>query len=262
MYETLHSDGKTKSRIEYTVWSEVFTCPDCAGEVVFLDEALDQETKRVRDSFPCPHCTSELTKNRMERCLDTRFDAHLKSTVRMPKRRPSLISYKVGKQRYEKTPDNYDLQTIERIQRLPFPQEDTYRQDDACAGKRRLLGRQVARRYSLIFSRPSFVSAARRPCASRALAQGQRAPRRSYSAYAIVLCRAGNIGMSVLARYAPTHFSQVNQYLTGVYYMAAQHAECSPWYILDGKLSRLSKAFQSISPRKGMPHSQQPLLHG
>ena len=27
MYETLHSDGKTKGRIEYTVWSEVFSCP-------------------------------------------------------------------------------------------------------------------------------------------------------------------------------------------------------------------------------------------
>jgi len=38
MYETFHTDGKTKGRIEYTVWSEVFTCPDCAGEVVFLDE--------------------------------------------------------------------------------------------------------------------------------------------------------------------------------------------------------------------------------
>jgi hypothetical protein len=43
-------------------------------------------------------------------------------------------------------------------------------------------------------------------------------------------------GMSVLARYAPTHFSQVNQYLNGVYYVGSQHAECSPWYILDGKL--------------------------
>jgi hypothetical protein len=29
----------TLGKIEYTVWSEVFTCPDCAKEVVFLDEA-------------------------------------------------------------------------------------------------------------------------------------------------------------------------------------------------------------------------------
>jgi len=53
MYETLHSDGKTKGRIEYTVWSEVFTCPHCAGEVVFLDEAFDKEVNTVSEEFPC-----------------------------------------------------------------------------------------------------------------------------------------------------------------------------------------------------------------
>ena len=57
MYETLHSDGKTKGRINFTVWSEVFTCPECAGEVNFVEEALDPTTKRVARCFPCPHCT-------------------------------------------------------------------------------------------------------------------------------------------------------------------------------------------------------------
>jgi hypothetical protein len=38
--------------------------------------------------------------------------------------------------------------------------------------------------------------------------------------------------MSILNRYRPTGYSQVNQYLTGVYYVASQHAECSPWYVL------------------------------
>lgn len=43
MYETVHSDGATKGRIDYTVWSEVFSCPECAGIVNFLDEALEGE---------------------------------------------------------------------------------------------------------------------------------------------------------------------------------------------------------------------------
>ena len=51
MYETLHTDGKTNGRIDYTVWSEVFSCPECAGEVLFLEEALDRMTGRVRDTF-------------------------------------------------------------------------------------------------------------------------------------------------------------------------------------------------------------------
>ena len=47
-------------------------------------------------------------------------------------------------------------------------------------------------------------------------------------------------GMSVLSRYAPSHYSQVNQYLSGVYYVAAQIAEVSPKYNLEGRLRRLS----------------------
>jgi DNA modification methylase len=39
--------------------------------------------------------------------------------------------------------------------------------------------------------------------------------------------------------------------LTGVFYVASQHAECSPWYILEGKLGRLAKAFQNYRPHMG-----------
>jgi len=36
MYETRHTDGSVGT-INYTVWSDVFVCPHCAGEVVFWD---------------------------------------------------------------------------------------------------------------------------------------------------------------------------------------------------------------------------------
>src|ERR1035438_2032591 len=52
-------------------------------------------------------------------------------------------------------------------------------------------------------------------------------------------------GLSLLNRYGPLHFSQVNRYLNGVYYVASQHSECSPWYILVGKLKRLGGSFKS-----------------
>ena len=101
MYETLHSDGKTKGRIEYTVWSEVFSCPECAGEVNFLDEALDEETKRVKDEFPCPHCNAGLTKKKLERLYVTKLDSATGTTLQAPKRVPSLIVYRIGKTKYE-----------------------------------------------------------------------------------------------------------------------------------------------------------------
>ncbi len=52
--------------------------------------------------------------------------------------------------------------------------------------------------------------------------------------------------LSVLNRFRPTGYSQVNQYLTGVYYIPSQNSELSPWYILAGKLERLKKSFKRM----------------
>ena len=66
---------------------------------------------------------------------------------------------------------------------------------------------------------------------------------------------------SLLNRYRPTGFSQVNQYLTGVYYVASQHAECSPWYILEGKLGRLAKTFLAFKTEAGRAVVTLSLIH-
>ena len=110
-------------RIEYTVWSEVFTCPDCAGEVVFLDEALDEETKRVRDTFPCPHCGANLTKESLQRVFETQPDSANRKPWKRVKYRPSLIVYAAGGKRCEKQPDAFDLAILDRIGSMPLPAE-------------------------------------------------------------------------------------------------------------------------------------------
>lgn len=51
---------------------------------------------------------------------------------------------------------------------------------------------------------------------------------------------------SILNRYRPTGFSQVSQYMTGVYYVPSQNSELSPWYILEGKAKRLAKTFNTM----------------
>ncbi len=58
-------------------------------------------------------------------------------------------------------------------------------------------------------------------------------------------------GFSVLNRYSPSHFSQVNRALNGVYYVASQTSECSPQYNLGGKLDRLTKAFREAKVGAG-----------
>lgn len=246
MYETLHSDGKTKGRIEYTVWSEVFTCPECAGEVNFLDEALDEESKRVHDTFPCPHCGAELNKDRLERVLENRLDPATGKPWQRVKFKPSLIVYTVGKTRYEKAPDTQDLAAIAKIESMSlpadvptnrFPVEDMYH------------GSRIAPKG---FTHVHHFFLPRAAQAMGKLWEKAKAhPDARIRSFLLFMVEQAIWGLSVLNRYGPTHFSQVNRMLNGVYYVASQHAECSPWYNLGGKLDRLVKAFRNAKVGAG-----------
>ena len=246
MYETVHSDGRTRGRINYTVWSEVFSCPECAGEVVFLEEALDKDTKRTRTQFPCPNCTAELTKNRLQRRFETMVDPISGDPWKRIHLRPVLISYSVGKARYEKEPDAEDFERLDRVADLPFPPEmptEAFPIQTMYHGSR--LAPKGFRHVHHMFL----------PRAGQALsniwrrADENEDPRLHHMLLFFV--EQAIWGMSVLARYAPTHYSQVNQYLNGVYYVGSQIVEVSPWYILDGKLRRMGKTFNSRYSRSG-----------
>lgn len=109
-------------RVNYTVWSDVFVCPECAGEVVFTEAAVDKETGHVSEEFGCPHCSSVLRKRGMEHAWTNIFDETLQEQVKQSKRVPVLISYNVGKVRFEKKPDAADLAIIQREEANAFSQ--------------------------------------------------------------------------------------------------------------------------------------------
>ena len=247
MYETLHTDGRTRGRIEYTVWSEIFTCPECAGEINFHDEALATDSKRVRERFPCPHCGASLNKDRVERVLETRIDPLSGEPWKRVKFRPVRITYRIGGTRYEKQPDDEDLAVLERIGALRPPATlpgDRFPIEAMYHGSR-LAPKGFVHIHHLYL-----------PRASQALgllwAKALAHPDERIRSFLLFMVEQAIWGMSVLNRYGPTHFSQVNRQLTGVYYVASQHAECSPWYNLGGKLDRLSKAFRGYQPQAGM----------
>ena len=239
MYETMHTDGKTKARINYTVWSEVFICPECAGDVVFVDAALDHETKRIRKQIECPHCGIHTTKERMDLQLESSFDPLLSQATRTPMRIPVLLNYTVDGKIYEKSPDASDTELTRRIRQLEFPIELPPDELPDC---------QMTRVGRMRTTRTMYVRQMYLPRAAQALsatwrrADGCAKPRLRNALLFFV--EQAIWGMSLLARYTPTHYSQVNQYLSGVFYVGSQIAEVTPWYILEGKLGRLGKAFQ------------------
>ncbi len=111
----------TFGKINYTVWSDVFVCPECTGEVVFWEAAVDKEAGKVNDEFPCPHCSAKLTKRNMDRAWVTKYDSAIKETIRQAKQVPVLINYSVGGKRHEKKPDEFDFALIEKVENSEIP---------------------------------------------------------------------------------------------------------------------------------------------
>ena len=121
IYETTHGGGKSKGRINYTVWSDVFSCPECAGEIVYWDVAVDIRQKKVLDEFHCPHCSFQISKNSMERAYSTEYDTAISQNVKIAKQFPVMINYSSGSARFEKKPDSHDLEIIAELQKIRIP---------------------------------------------------------------------------------------------------------------------------------------------
>lgn len=120
MFQTKHSDGRLGT-INYTVWSDVFICPECANEIVFWDAAVDHDKGKVNDNFLCPHCTAQLTKRKLDRSWVTAFDMDINETIKQVKQVPVLINYSVDGKRFEKKPDDADFTLQRRINDAPIP---------------------------------------------------------------------------------------------------------------------------------------------
>jgi predicted RNA-binding Zn-ribbon protein involved in translation (DUF1610 family) len=117
MYETVGENGRA-ARIEYTVWSEVFACPNCSGEIVYFDVAVSKKDFEVMDRFRCPHCGAELDKRSLARCWQSGFDPALSRPHPLVKHRPVLIVYEQGGIRRNKRPDEADIELLNRIEHI------------------------------------------------------------------------------------------------------------------------------------------------
>ena len=251
MYETIHTDGKTKGQIKYTVWSEIFTCPHCAGEVNFLDEALDDDSKQVRDEFPCPNCGAELTKKKLEKLFESTVDHVSGKALKKAKRVPNIICYEVNGKKFEKKPDDFDWQVLAKIDALEIPNSlPSDRMMHASEDKLKWGDKWRAGSASFSHVHHLFL-----PRATHAIGvlwnKSNECPDPRIRSFLLYMVEQSIWGFSVLNRYRLRAYSHVNQYLTGVYYVPSQCAEPSPSYNLDGKFDRLIKAFNNFNVKPG-----------
>jgi len=239
MYETLHTDGKTKGRINYTVWSDVFVCPECAGDVVFWEAVVDKKAETLHDIFPCPHCQVELTKRTMERAWSTKYDSALKETIKQAKQVPVLISYTVSGKKAEKQPDAYDFALIESIvnSEIPYwfpvfelPEGFNTRQPKASHG--------FTHAHHFYTSRNLWILSA---CWNRLLKAGPRFP---------FLFTASQRALSKMASIAFSYFFHggggfINAGTKGTLYVSSTNPEVSVFHSLTSRIRSLRFAFDA-----------------
>ena len=251
MYETLHSDGVTKARIEYTVWSEVLSCSSCAGELIFTDVALDEETQRVDDVLTCPHCGAMGTKEQMDLTFESFLDPATNTAEKRPKRVPAFIQYRIGKTKYEKKPDANDLKILQRIKSLSIPDDFPMDRLPDCQMTR--VGRMKTTNTAAVHF--MFLD---RSMQSMAFLwrKAKQHPDQRVRQMLMFFIEQGIRGMSVLNRYKPIQHgriggSQVGLDLPGVFYVPSIISEVSPWAQFEGKLDRLVKAFSTFKTSAG-----------
>jgi 16S rRNA G966 N2-methylase RsmD/Zn-finger nucleic acid-binding protein len=228
MYETTHTDGST-ARIDYTVWSEIFTCPECASAVVFYDVAYDAATGRVVEQFGCPSCGVELDKKRLERRMTT-ARSPAGDTFERIDMRPVRVHYTARRERFDKAPDDADRALLARIggmalsgpvpaHEIPFMHMTHERAP--------LRKKGFTHVHHLWGDRPL-----------QALAWLWRACHEEtdpLTRFALLFwVEQAFWGLSWQNRYKATDHSQVNRQQTGVYYVGSLVSECSPAYNLAG----------------------------
>ena len=164
-----------------------------------------------------------LNKNNLERVFQSDMDVAAEQIWEHVTFRPALIQYKVDGRTFTKTPDAFDRDVMRRIEETPLSMEVPTK------------GIPIESMYHGSRLAPKGVTPTHHfflPHAAHALVamwcKANAHPDSRIRHMLLYFVEQAIWGMSIFARYVPTHYSQVNQYLTGVCYASSQHAECSP----------------------------------
>ncbi len=153
-----------------------------------------------------------------------------------------LINYSVGKSKHEKKPDGEDLALLQSITEKSLPESVPTNEIPFMH-----MTHQRARMDAFGITHVHHFHLPRPARALGALwEKAASVSKANLRNMLLFFVEQAVWGMSLLNRYSPSHFSQTNRQLTGVYYVASQHSEVSPWYNLGGKLHRLEKTFRDL----------------
>jgi 16S rRNA G966 N2-methylase RsmD len=95
-----HQKCRIHGDLEYLVWSEVWTCPGCGGDVVFGEAAYEPNASKVAAMISCPSCQRRMSKRNCRRRMEQYVDPLLNETANRPILMPLFAAYRVDGRRY------------------------------------------------------------------------------------------------------------------------------------------------------------------
>ena len=105
------------ARIDHTVWSDVFACPNCGAELILWNIAVGADGDIDKSKIHCSSCGSELRGSDLERVPSASYDTLLDATIIRPKSVPVKIDYSFSGGRGAKTPSDEDLEILNQAER-------------------------------------------------------------------------------------------------------------------------------------------------
>ncbi|TBX54826.1 DNA methylase [Bacillus mycoides] len=231
MYETLHENGE-KAKINYLVWSQAYSCPHCAKELIFTEVAVKHLEGKVLDKFKCPGCHSELNKKNLDRIWETKFDKLLGQNVQVVKEVPFLINYTYGKDKFFKKLDEFDYKVLKKIDDIEIsywlplqrmPKGDEARRNDR-TGLTHVHHFYTKRNLVLLAALKHLIGEIENKDAL------------------LLLFTSHLINLSKLNRFRPGVSFPYNP-LSGTLYIGSQSSEANVFDAYKNKIKRFSKAF-------------------
>jgi len=244
MYQTKDTKSGDSCDIDFVVWSEVFSCPHCSGELEFWSLAYDTSSGKIIDNPTCPHCSAEVSKRDLLRRTTKYYDKAVGATRTKQILKPVEIRYRHRGTQKKKLPDENDIQVLTKIEKMldeiDYPTElmmftpegeewgDLYRgyhEGISRVHDFHLVRQLVA--FSILWKSADDLPSE----------EAKRLWRFTLQGIVVSFTRRN--------RFLKNAYSQVNRALSGTLYIGSTVSEPSPTYVLTGKLKRFKKAIPS-----------------
>jgi DNA modification methylase len=241
IYETSH-EGKLKGEIIFNVASDIISCIHCGKDFSYWDSAVDLKNNEVKKDYKCPHCNVVQNNNNSVPSLKTIFDRTNNETRQIPKSEIVLVNYKVGKKRYQRPPNEYDLKRIVRIEKLEIefdiPKNLMFFKGESWGDTYRA-GYHIGIKYwSDFFFKSNLIILS----SIYNLIQKSNYDERTKKVLNFWFT-ASQSRLHKMNRYSPQHSRHVGP-MANTYYISPTPAEISPFYFMADKVKALKYLFK------------------